>query len=111
MDQEIAELKREVESLKAVTVDTNKMVHGMRRSQRWRSFVSILWWLTILGLTGASYYFIQPYITKQFRHTVIPRICRCKYKTGLPSLETRLNKHNVLVSFYCLGSSVCRALP
>ena len=64
MDQEIAELKREVESLKAVTVDTNKMVHGMRRGQRWRSFVSILWWLTILGLTGASYYFIQPYINQ-----------------------------------------------
>ena len=64
MDQEIAELKREVESLKAVTVDTNKIVHGMRRSQRWHSFFTVLWWIIILGLTGASYYFIQPYISQ-----------------------------------------------
>ena len=64
MDPEIAELKREVEELKTLTVDTNRMMHGMRRGQRWRSFVSILWWLTILGLTGASYYFIQPYINQ-----------------------------------------------
>ncbi len=64
MDPELAELKREVESLKAVTVDTNKIVHDMRRSQRWRSFVTLVWWTIILGLTGASYYFIQPYINQ-----------------------------------------------
>ncbi len=64
MDPEIAELKREVDALNEVTVGTNKIMHSMRRGHRWRSFVSILWWLTILGLTGASYYFIQPYINQ-----------------------------------------------
>lgn len=64
MDQEIAELKREVESLKAVTIDTNHIVHGMRRGQRWRSFASILWWVLIIGASVGSFYFIQPYLQK-----------------------------------------------
>ena len=64
MDTDIEDLKQEVESLKAVTVDTNRIVHGMRRSQRWRSFVTMVWWLTILGITGATYFYLQPYINQ-----------------------------------------------
>ncbi len=64
MDTDIDDLKREVESLKAVTVDTNKMVHGMRRSQRWRSFMTLLWWTFIVGASVWSYYLIQPYINQ-----------------------------------------------
>ena len=62
MDPEIAELKREVEELKTLTVDTNRMMHGMRRGQRWRSFVSILWWVFIVGASVGSYYLVQPYL-------------------------------------------------
>ncbi len=64
MNPEIVEIKKEVEKLKAITADTNRIVHGMRRSQRWHTFVTVLWWAIILGLTGASYYFIQPYINQ-----------------------------------------------
>ncbi len=64
MDTEIEALKREVESLKAVTVDTNKMLHGMRRNQRWHSFMALLWWAVIIGASVWSYYLIQPYIAQ-----------------------------------------------
>ena len=64
MDTDIDDLKREVESLKAVTADTNKIVHGMRRSQRWRSFMTLLWWTFIVGASVWSYYLIQPYINQ-----------------------------------------------
>ena len=64
MDPEIAALKKEVEELKAVTIDTNRMLHGMRRNQRWHSFGTLLWWAAIIGVSVWSYYFIQPYLQK-----------------------------------------------
>ena len=69
MDQdtgsEIDELKQEVEELRAVTEDTNRQVHKMRRSARWAMLLQLLWWLTIFGVTGAAYYYyVQPYVVK-----------------------------------------------
>lgn len=64
MDPEIKQLQEEVKRLTEVNKDTNRMVHGMRRSQRWHTFVSILWWFLILGTAGASYLYLQPYIQK-----------------------------------------------
>jgi hypothetical protein len=63
MDTEIEDLKQEVAELKEVVADTNKTLHGMRRSQRWGTIFRIVWWLTIVGVTGAAYYyFVQPYV-------------------------------------------------
>ncbi len=65
MDPELAELKEEIEQLKEVTHDTNRAVHKMRRSQRWHAVFQIVWWLTIVGVTGAAYYYyIQPYVDR-----------------------------------------------
>ncbi len=63
MDSEIDELKQEVAELKEVVADTNRTLHGMRRSQRWGTIIRVVWWLTVLGVTGAAYfYFVQPYV-------------------------------------------------
>ena len=64
MDPEIKAMQEEIKRVGALSADTNRVVHGMRRSQRWHSFFTVLWWIIILGLTGASYYFIQPYISQ-----------------------------------------------
>jgi len=62
---EIDELRNEVEELKEITADTNRLVHGLRRSQRWHTLFQIIWWLTILGITGATYYYyVQPYVAQ-----------------------------------------------
>ncbi len=65
MDPELAELKEEIAELKEATHETNRMVHKMRRSQRWHTIFQIVWWLTIVGVTGAAYYYyIQPYVDR-----------------------------------------------
>ena len=49
--------------MRVVVEDTNHIVHKMRRSARWSLIFSILWWLSIIGLTGALYYYyLAPYI-------------------------------------------------
>jgi len=65
MAEDLDELKQEVEELKAMTLDTNRQVHKMRRGVRWAMVLQLLWWLTIFGVTGAAYYYyVQPYVTK-----------------------------------------------
>jgi hypothetical protein len=60
---EIDDLRAEVRRLRETTQDTNKVVHGMRRSQRWHTIFQIVWWLSIVGITGALYlYWVQPYV-------------------------------------------------
>ena len=57
MDPEISELKEEIKELKEVTHDTNRLMHKMRLSQRGHSIFQIVWWLTIVGVPGAAYFF------------------------------------------------------
>jgi type II secretory pathway component PulM len=63
-DPDIDELKQIVKRQGAVIEETNKMIRGMRSAQRWHTFVRLLWWAAILGLSAVSYYYyVQPYLT------------------------------------------------
>ncbi len=42
--------------------DNNKILHSMRRSQRWASVARGMYWLLIIGSAVGAYYFIQPYV-------------------------------------------------
>ena len=43
--------------------DNNRMLHSMRRSQRWGAVLRIVWWLVIFGASAAAYYYyLQPYL-------------------------------------------------
>ncbi len=59
---EIEELKELVQKDMAVNAETNRLVHQMRRSARWNMLFQILYWLVILGILGAGYYYASPYI-------------------------------------------------
>lgn len=49
----------------AMTEDTNHIVRGMRRSQRWGRFLQVLWWILIIAISGAAYYYyLTPYVGK-----------------------------------------------
>ncbi|MBC7836956.1 hypothetical protein H7X87_04260 [Acetobacteraceae bacterium] len=62
MDQEIEELKELVRQNTKVVEETNKIVHGMRRSARWSATFRVVWWLAIVGVTASIYYFyLAPY--------------------------------------------------
>lgn len=64
--QEIEELKELVQKDIEIGAETRTMVHQMRRSARWGMFFTVLYWLLILGILGASYYYVSPYINKIF---------------------------------------------
>lgn len=64
-ESDIDALKQEVEELKELTADTNRQVHKMKRGARWALLFQLVWWLSILGITGAAYYYyVQPYVQK-----------------------------------------------
>lgn len=46
----------------AITKDNNKILHGMRRAQRWSSFFNFVYYALIIGSVAASYYYLQPMI-------------------------------------------------
>jgi hypothetical protein len=48
----------------ALSEDNNKILHSMRRSMRIAHFMSILYWLFIIGISVGAFYFMQPYINK-----------------------------------------------
>lgn len=63
MANDLDELKQEVEALREITQDTNRQVHKLRRAAWWGRLWSIVWWLTVAGVTGAAYYYyVQPYV-------------------------------------------------
>ncbi len=63
VDPDIEELKDIVKRQGEVIEETNRMMHSMRRGQRWRLFWSVLWWGAILLVSaGTYYYYVQPYV-------------------------------------------------
>ena len=65
MDEDIEELKAQMKQVLAMSEDTNHIVRGMRRSQRWGRFLQLLWWVVIIAVSGAAYYYyLAPYVGK-----------------------------------------------
>lgn len=44
--------------------DNNKMLHSIRRGQRWASFMRMIYWLIIIGISIGAWYYLQPYVNK-----------------------------------------------
>jgi hypothetical protein len=64
MDDEIAELRSLVKKNLALTEDTNRMVHKMRRAAMWGRLFQIVWWVGVIAVSGAAYYYyLQPYVS------------------------------------------------
>lgn len=62
-DLDLEELKELVKRQAQLNADTNKMVRSMRRSQRIHTFMSILWWVLIAGVSLYTYFnYVQPYV-------------------------------------------------
>jgi hypothetical protein len=61
MDQE---LQTRLSNIEKMLSDNNQMLSKMRRAQKNAAYVRVLYWVFIIGLTIASFYFIQPYISQ-----------------------------------------------
>jgi len=42
--------------------ESNTELHKMRRAQKIKTFLNVLYWLIIIGVSIGAYYYIQPYI-------------------------------------------------
>lgn len=51
-------LKRSV----ALAEENNDILRGIQSSMRLARFMSILYWVIIIGISLGAYYFVQPYI-------------------------------------------------
>lgn len=56
-----------VDELLEITRENNKILRGMRRSQRLSSFFSLIYWAVILGSILGTYYYFQPTIQKYMK--------------------------------------------
>ena len=55
---------RKIDELLELTKENNKILHGMRRTQRFSSFLTLVYWAVILGSIFGTYYYFQPTIQK-----------------------------------------------
>jgi len=52
-----------LEDIYRLTLETNRMVHKMRRGLWYRRIFQAVWWLAILAISGYTYYvYAQPYV-------------------------------------------------
>jgi hypothetical protein len=61
MDPEINQRLDQIEKLVA---DNNAMLVKMRKAQKNAAYVRAFYWVVIIGLTLASFYYIEPYLTQ-----------------------------------------------
>jgi len=65
MEEDTADLRDLIEKSVALSEDTNRLVHKMRRAQQWGRFFQLAWWVVIIAISGATYYlYFQPYVGK-----------------------------------------------
>ncbi len=58
------ESKKLLEETLALAQENNKMLHKVRRVQKWAAFWSGLKVFIIIGIALGSFYFLEPYINK-----------------------------------------------
>ena len=51
-----------IDEIYRLVKENHKTLQKMRKAQKWRNVLTVIYWLIILGIAGASYYFAQPYL-------------------------------------------------
>ena len=59
-----SESKKLLEETLRLSQENNNILHSLRRSMRLARFMSLLYWVFIIGSAVGAYYFIQPYINQ-----------------------------------------------
>ena len=58
------ESKQLLEKTYSLVEENNKILHKMRHAQKVASFMRIVYWLLIIGISIGAFYFLQPYVNK-----------------------------------------------
>lgn len=54
--------KELLEETNKLARENNKILRGLRSSHRWSSFFHFIYWIIIIGIVVASFYYLEPYI-------------------------------------------------
>lgn len=46
-----------------MTLENNKMLRSLRRQHYFSTFMTLLYWLMVIGAIGSAYYFVRPVVT------------------------------------------------
>ena len=65
--------------------ENNKILKGIRRSNRWASFFRTLYWVLVIGISVGAFYYVQPYVDNLLKAYQI-------IQTELGSVKTLTNK-------------------
>jgi hypothetical protein len=58
------ESKKLLEDTLHLEQDNNKMLHSIRRTMRFSSVMTFIYWIIIIGSAIGTYYYFQPYFNK-----------------------------------------------
>ena len=63
-----------LERLVELAEDSNRILHQMRRANRWANFFTFIKWLVIIALSLGFYYYLDPYLKPimDFYQNVVP---------------------------------------
>ena len=64
MNEEIESLIRETRDL---VEENNKILRGIRRSNRWGVFIKSVYWIVIIIVTIGAFAYIQPYLNSMMK--------------------------------------------
>lgn len=62
IEQEIKEIRDDLDEIKEMVVENNKMIRRLHTAYRISYTVSIIKWVIIIGFTLGTFYYIQPYL-------------------------------------------------
>ncbi|HRY62227.1 MAG TPA: hypothetical protein P5056_00405 [Candidatus Paceibacterota bacterium] len=57
-------MEEKLDELLKLTKENNKILRGMRSSQRWASFFNYIYYALIIGSFIGAYYYLQPIVDK-----------------------------------------------
>jgi hypothetical protein len=67
IEQEIKEMRDDLDEIKEMMVENNKMVRRLHNAYRISYTVSIIKWVIIIGFTLGTFYYIQPYLENMLK--------------------------------------------
>ena len=82
---------QKIDELLELTRENNKILRSMRRTQRWSSFFTFVYWAIILGSIFGVYYYFQPTIQKYMRPILTSVSILEKFEGQAGAIPTDLN--------------------
>ncbi len=81
---------QKINELLDLTRENNKILRAMRRTQKWSSFFTFLYWMLILGSIFGTYYYFQPTIKKYMQTIQTSVDILQKFKEAAGTIPTDL---------------------